>query len=293
MTPSITVAIPLHASARWIDNVVANVRALPPMVSEIIISDQTCLDDAANRIRARLADDRRVHVRAAPAGLSFVEHYHQLLESARGDLFMWMPHDDLFDPDWVPRLAAALAANPQAWLAFGGLIWIDADDDATIPSQRPFPKPRIVSRNNAVRMFLAAQTWVAFRGLMRREAIIRAGLRMDPAESLVEVDLEWVLAIALRSKLVRDDGVLTWKRRYPGSASTTLEWHSQRRASNVRAGLRMLSLHGPGGLEGLVLRATVYAVGGAMAVRAQVARRLPPAAKRWLRQLGSGFRSTT
>lgn len=175
MMPSVTVAIPLHGSARWVENVVANVRALPPLVTEVLISDQTCLDDAADRIREHLADDARVRVRARPAGFGFVEHYQWLLEEASGELFMWMPHDDIFEPAWVPTLVAALAEHPRAWLAFGRLEWVEADG-VTPVERAPFRLRRgRLDPWTSVRMLLVGRSYHAFRGLFRRRAVLAAG----------------------------------------------------------------------------------------------------------------------
>jgi hypothetical protein len=255
--PTVTVAIPLHRSAEWVDNIAANVRALPPMVTEIIISDQTCVDDAAEQLRVRLADDPRVVVRDDAAGLGFVEHYHVLLETAHGDLFMWMPHDDIFDPLWVPMLAQALAEHPRAWLAFGRLEWVQIDgvtpDEAGGKLRFPFRAGQM-SDWAALRMMLGGWTGYAFRGLFDRRKVLAAGLRMEPDAAFVGVDREWVFAVALHSALVYNDQPVTCKRAYPGSTSTLPAWRQQHRGHNDDAAIAVLRRHGPGGARGLAMR---------------------------------------
>lgn len=254
MTPTVSVAIPLHGSARWVDNVAANVRALPAMVTEIIISDQTCLDDAADQLRIRLADDPRVTVLAEAAGLGFAEHYQLLLEAAGGELFMWMPHDDIFDPGWVPILAAALAAHPQAWLAFGRVRDVEIDGVTPLHGRRfPF-RPGMITGRASVRMMVGGWSWVPFRGLFRRREVLATDLRMDPESCLTAIDTEWVFAVALQSGLVYEDRATTWKRRYPGSTHTSPLWQSQRRGDTAQAAVALLAQHGPSGLSGVALR---------------------------------------
>jgi GT2 family glycosyltransferase len=286
MTPTVTVAIPLHGSARWVENVVANVRALPPVVTEILISDQTCLDDAADRISERLADDARVSVRARPAGLGFVDHYQLLLERATGDLFMWMPHDDIFDPSWVPTLVAALAEFPSAWLAFGRLQWVEADGVTPVPRAHYRLRRGRLRRWSAVQMLLVGRTFHAFRGLFRRRAVLAAGVRMNAETSVTGVDQEWVFTVALRGGIVYDDRTITWKRRYAGSTATTAEWRRQHRGSRAQAAVHLLRQHGPGGLSGLALQARPTLLHAAQLARLEVARRLPAGVKarlkRWL-----------
>jgi GT2 family glycosyltransferase len=288
MTPTVTVAIPLHGSARWVENVVANVRALPPLVTEVLISDQTCLDDAADRIRERLADDPRVSVRARPAGFGFVDHYQWLMEEASGELFMWMPHDDIFDPTWVPTLVDALAEHPQAWLAFGRLQWVEVDG-ATPIEREPFPLGRgRMDLWTAVRILLVGRSYHAFRGLFRRRAVLAAGVRMNAETSITNVDQEWVFAVALLGGIVYDDRTVTWKRRYTGSTATTAEWRRQHRGSNGQAAVHLLRQHGPGGWRGFVLQASAHLFDAAQRARLKIAQRLPAGVKvrlkRWLRR---------
>ncbi len=279
MAPTITVAIPLHGSARWVDNIAANVRALPKMVTEIVISDQTCLDDAADQLRVRLADDPRVVVRAEPGGLGFADHYQLLLETGIGDLFMWMPHDDVFALDWVPILASALDAHPEAWLAFGQLHDVEVDGVTPI-AVLPFTfRPGLIAGRTAVRMMVEGLSWVPFRGLFRRREVLAAGLRMDPAACHTAIDSEWVFSVALRSGLVYDDRATTWKRRYPGSTHTSPLWQSQHRGDTTLAAVALLAQHGPAGFNGAALRSYARRARSLHRLRARVSRVTPPRAK--------------
>jgi GT2 family glycosyltransferase len=294
MQPRITVAIPLHGSVRWVDNVVRNVRNLPSMVTEILISDRSCLDDAADRIRARLLDDPRVKVRAAADGLDFFAHYSNLLEQADGDLFMWMPHDDIFDSQWVPTLAAALEVHPEACLAFGQLHLVEADGVTPRVSRlRPFfSRPSgVLSQTSATRMMLSGYSWAAFRGLFRRSRVLEAGIRLEPGR-LIAADLEWVFAIALRSALVYDSRAITWKRRYAGSTSDSVEWRQQNRGRPRDAALAILAQHGPRGFRGLALRLFVRSWSIPHRLRSRVASVLPASLKRRIRAVARWWRAS-
>jgi GT2 family glycosyltransferase len=258
MGNTITVAIPLHASAKWVDNVVSNVRRLPAMVTEILISDQTCLDDAAEQIRSLLFDDLRVKIYADPRGMQFHEHYQFLLEQANGTYFMWMPHDDIFEPSWVPTLAKALDQHPEVWLAFGQLK-IDQENGITPESRIPFAfKSGTLSLRTTIRWMISRWSFIAFRGLFRREKVLSAGIKMDPATSLVPIDIEWVFTVALHGTLVYDSNTITWKRRHPDNTHKTQAWKSQRRGNELQAAIALLKKYGPKGINGMILR--LYAI---------------------------------
>lgn len=256
--PTVTVAIPLHGSAPWIDNVVANVRALSPMVTEIIISDMTCIDDAADKLRIMLADDLRVRIKAEAKGLGFAEHFQFLLESAKGEFFMWMPHDDIFNSDWVPVLSNALVNHPEAWLAFGQLHCVKVDGNTPLWSMILPAKRGLISRTRSMRLMMGGYIWSPFRGLFRRQQVLTANIRMNPEDSLTAIDTEWVFCVALYGHLVYDDRAVTWKRLYEGSTHTTDEWNSQQRASLKEAAINLINKHGPHGLEGCLLKLSIH-----------------------------------
>jgi hypothetical protein len=253
MYTTITVAIPLHKSSMWVDNIVANVENLSPLVTEILISDQTCLDDAADQLRIRLAGNPRVIIHSRASGLGFAEHYQYLLESASGDLFMWMPHDDIFEPSWIPTLAAALEEHPEAWLAFGKLHTVEVDGVTPLwPLILPV-QPGLLSLRQAIRMMVFWTIWSPFRGLFRRKNVLDAKIPMDPVNSLTAIDIEWVFTVALHGKLIYNNNTTTWKRLYEGSTHRTTLWQEQMRGNVQQAAIRILDQYGPGGMYGSLL----------------------------------------
>jgi hypothetical protein len=251
MAPTVTVAIPLHASAPWVDNVVENVRALPPSVTEIVVSDRTCVDDAASRLQALIADDPRVTVVADPVGLGWEDHFQLLLDEAAGELFTWMPHDDVFESSWVPTLVAALEANPEAWLAWGRIECVERDG-VTPAGAWPDPRSGLIQGWDALRMMLHGEIGQPFRGVFRRQEVLDAGVRLRASDGFHGVDQLWVLAVALESALVHDPGTVTVKRFYPTSACAT--WGAERPGAHEQEALAVLREHGPGGLVGLAMR---------------------------------------
>lgn len=253
---TVTVAVPLHRSARWVEPVVDNVRALPPDVTEVVVSDRTCVDDAAAVLRERLADDPRVHVVAEPRGIGWEDHYQLLAEEAAGELFMWMPHDDRFDASWTSTLAAALEARPEAWLAFGHVACVEVDG-VTPSGDWPHPPPGVVAGWGALRMVLQGEMGMPFRGLWRREAVLDAGVRLAPRPDFHGVDVLWVFEVALRSALVYDERTETHKRFYPDS--TFASWPAEQPGAHEEEVLALLHRFGPGGVEGAAMRAVTRA----------------------------------
>ena len=248
MENRVTVAIPLHNSKRWIENIVSNVRRMPPEVTEILISDQTCVDDTAMTLKQRLLDDPRVKVLYGPNGLGFVDHYQMLLEVAEGDLFMWMPHDDVFGSDWVPHLLESLKKYPSAWLAFGDIRLARANRyfDLIPMKSHPLPfRPGQFSLWKSIDFHNSGWSHFAFKGLFRRKEVLAANIRMEPDHSTIWVDHEWVFSVAMHGNLVFDNRVTLTKRMHDSNTYRTDSWKSQRRGSHLESALFILEKYAP------------------------------------------------
>jgi hypothetical protein len=203
---STTVAIPMHASCPFVDVISANIAALPEDV-EIILSDHTRVDDAIERLHGRHADDPRVRFVAASDGIGIVDHYNRLLREARGEYFMWMPHDDTFAPEYVPLLRTALDANPSANLAFGRLRPIGLDGETLLDklnacAEPPIELGRLPRVDEAIYLWQYWGIWIPYRGLMRRREVLRRKLflRHGPREHWH--DQTWVFAMTVLAPIV-------------------------------------------------------------------------------------------
>jgi hypothetical protein len=224
MSATVTVCIPLHNSARWVENVVSNVRQLPPSVTEILVSDRTMSDNAAAVLRDRLADDPRVRVIEERRGCWWPEHCQLLLDEAAGDLVMLLPHDDNPDATWVPDLVAALDRHPGALLAFGRITLVDEDGRTPRRWQPRHPAPGLISADQAINLLVADGAWLGFRGLHRKQALRNACLTLAtpprfPRRGYWGVDQLWVFAMALSGGVIYEPAVGVRKRMHAHSAT--------------------------------------------------------------------------
>lgn len=248
MENRVTVAIPLHNSLRWIENVLSNVRRMPPEVTEILISDQTCVDDAAIRIKQQLSDNPRVKVIFGKTGLGLVEHYQMLLEIAEGDFFMWMPQDDVFGSRWVPTLLESLINHPSAWLAFGEIRYAETADGMNVIPKKNYPlpfNPGLFSIWQSIDFLNSGWAHYAFKGLFRRRKVLEANIRMDPDHSTIWVDHEWVFSVALHGDLYFDNRIALLKRMHDSNTHRTESWIRQVRGSHLESALKIIDKYAP------------------------------------------------
>ena len=224
--PLVSIGIPLYRSRRFVDRITRNIEAIAYPNVEVIVSDRHSDDDAAWQVAARFAREPRVRTVRAADRLTWVEHYNRLLEDASGEYFMWMPHDDEFPAGYVPALVGALEAHPEAVLALGRIERVDLDgrplDDRRERQPRASRLPGPWSPRLAPRLLVGRETEEPFRGVFRREAVVRARLSIRPTPGNVAADTYWVFAMALLGPFCFVDGCFCRKTYYP--ASTHAQW---------------------------------------------------------------------
>ncbi|RPH79930.1 MAG: glycosyltransferase family 2 protein [Nitrospiraceae bacterium] len=201
--PLVSIAVPLFRSRRFVADIIANLDAIEYPNVEIILSDRHGEDDAVDVLAEHFKDDSRVRVLVAHDRLNWVEHYNLLMQSSSGKYFMWMTHDDLYPGAYVSQLALALEGHPEVVLAYGRLKTVSLDGSpvpVAIESVPPVGARDLWSAQVALRLLFFWNIWVTFRGLMRRETVMQSSLFIRPTLDLVEADVYWAFAIALKGR---------------------------------------------------------------------------------------------
>lgn len=114
------------------------------------------LPSRCGRFELRLVEPGRPLARAAAANRALAE--------ARGDWLIFLDDDDLFDADHVARLRAALAARPQARVAYAGVRLQHADGSPAGELDEPFDATRLWLGN-----YLPIHAVMFHRGLLGDE----------------------------------------------------------------------------------------------------------------------------
>jgi len=201
--PLVSVMVPLFRSKRFVPGIIANVEAIDYPNVEIILSDRHGEDDAADVLARHYKTDSRVRVLVAHDRLNWVDHYNLLMRAASGKYVMWMPHDDSYPGEYVSQLVSALEHDPDAVLAYGRLETI-AVDGCPVPgpvrSALPVDSDDVWSVRVALRLLFFWNIWITFRGLMRREIVMQSRLFIRPTLDLVEADVYWAFALALKGR---------------------------------------------------------------------------------------------
>lgn len=230
------VAIPLHRSRPWLDNIAANVRRLAGHAA-VTISDATGEDDSLALLQVELASLPGL-AWLGPRSIErgWVSHCNDLLERSAEEFFAWLPHDDEIDADWVTRGESRLDAIPDAVLALGTMEPVH-EPGVTVGGMRIEPFPPFSASDKTARVQRALEECLlgdtsllgaAFRGVIRRTLAAPLPRTGDDGEWS---DVLWAVRMLTRGPFVAIPSAYG-KRWHP--ASTHASWGDARQRVELR-----------------------------------------------------------
>jgi glycosyltransferase involved in cell wall biosynthesis len=250
--------MPAYKSVVFIEPVLASLAAQTYPNLHVLISVDVCSDGTAELCQAFAERHPNVTVIRQEQRRGWIRNSNALLRAADGDFVFFAFHDDPLEPRYVERLVAAFDAHPRAAVAFSdmhvsyGVAAYDALEG-------------IADRFERIRrlMFVYGRWWVPFRGLVRSEALRRAGNLRPLAFGEESADWLWLLRLAREGEFVR----------VPEPLITKVE-----RDAGVAAGWRRSRRH-----QFAVQRALLWVIRTSRVTPVQEARLYMALFKSWLR----------
>lgn len=234
--PLVSLAIPLYRSKPFQPIIVENLERLNYSNLEILISDRHGEDNTLDALAERYAGDPRFLFFKASDRLNWREHYNRLLQRARGDYLLWMPHDDSYPSNYIPDLVDALEANPDAVIACGHMKMINLQGEPLTDPVLPFERVAAGewSPRMPLRLLMFWDLGRPFRGLVRLAPIRRAGLIIRPTYENSWADICWVFGAALLGRLHFASNCYCIKRYHPASADVQVHATRRHRMDHLR-----------------------------------------------------------
>lgn len=235
LEPRLTIAIPLHGGAKWIEGILDTV-AKAPEWSRVVLSDATHLDDAVESLAGACRGDDRVEAISRPETLGWVDHANLLLEEAQTDYFCWMPQDDLVSPEeYFELLVAALDENPDRILAFPTVLRelevgrLRQRSIGEVPYQSPpFELGEEPPELEAVRML---REWNMALGCWR--GVFRTRLARPIPQTDDCADVAWTFSMALEGNFIGVEQARYLKRFHGKNAHHSMRWQGMPEALEV------------------------------------------------------------
>jgi len=180
---------------------------------ELIVSDNASTDGTEDICRAYAAKDSRIRYLRLPRNIGATPNHNLVLAKARGELFKWASHDDLYGRDLLRLCVEALDEHPEMILAHSGQAVIDGDGKVKVPYEYTLHTDS-PSAPKRFRSLLFEPGGDDFYGVLRTDVL----RRVKPMDSYHHADRTFVAEIALHGPFHQVPQLLYFRRDHPTRA---------------------------------------------------------------------------
>jgi glycosyltransferase involved in cell wall biosynthesis len=129
----VSVGLPVYNGEDYVVQAIESILKQTFVDFEFIISDNCSTDRTEDICQAFARSDPRIRYYRQPGNRGATANENFLVAEARGEYFIWINHDDIYDSTLIERAARVLDARPEVVVAYGRMITIDS---AGVPLQQ-------------------------------------------------------------------------------------------------------------------------------------------------------------
>jgi glycosyltransferase involved in cell wall biosynthesis len=129
--PRLSIGLPVYNGEKYLAGTLDSLLGQNYEDFELIISDNASTDGTAEICRRYGKQDSRIRYIAQPRNIGCIPNHNFVIKQARGELFKWASHDDLYARDLVRLCVDALDEHPQVVLAHSRSAMIDSAGTVT------------------------------------------------------------------------------------------------------------------------------------------------------------------
>ena len=130
--PRLSIGLPVYNGENYLAESIAALLGQTYEDFELLISDNASTDETASICARYEAQDPRVRYFRQARNIGCAPNHNFLVGQARGELFKWASHDDLYACDLLGRCVDALDKYPHAVLAQSFTALIDGSNTVTM-----------------------------------------------------------------------------------------------------------------------------------------------------------------
>jgi glycosyltransferase involved in cell wall biosynthesis len=130
ITPRLSVGLPVYNGENCLAESLEALLGQTYEDFELIISDNASTDDTAGICHRYQKQDSRIRYVRQPRNIGCAPNHNYIVQQARGELFKWASHDDLYARDLLKRCVDALDEFPHVVLAHSWTATIDGSGTA-------------------------------------------------------------------------------------------------------------------------------------------------------------------
>lgn len=129
--PRLSIGLPVYNGEQYLSESLDALLGQSYEDYELIISDNASTDGTEDICRRYLAKDPRIRYVRQPRNIGCAPNHNFVFQQARGELFQWASHDDLYGRDLLLRCVEALDEHPHVVLAHAWTAMIDGAGNVT------------------------------------------------------------------------------------------------------------------------------------------------------------------
>ena len=214
--PRLSIGLPVYNGEKYLAEALEALLGQSYEDFELIISDNASTDGTAGICCRYEKQDSRVRYVRQPRNIGLVPNHNFVVGLARGELFQWAAHDDLYARDLLKRCVDGLDENLQAVFAHSWAVMIDSS--ATPTKLTKFPEanasPRAPERFRSM-LYSGARN---FYGIVRTDVLRRTPLH----DSYHYADMTIVTEFALHGPFYQVPDGLYFRRDHPDQPRRTV-----------------------------------------------------------------------
>lgn len=212
-TPRLSIGLPVYNGAEYLAQSLDALLGQTYADFELILSDNASTDDTEEICRQYVARDARIRYLRLPRNIGAAPNHNLVLDQARGELFKWASHDDLYGVELLRVCVDALDEHPDAVLTHTGQAIIDRDGIVTVSVDYPHTtdSPSAAER---FRSLLVNPGGDDFYGVIRTEVL----RRVTPHGSYHHADRVFVAELALHGRFHQVPHLMYFRRDHPTRA---------------------------------------------------------------------------
>ena len=129
--PRLSLGLPVYNGENFLAESLDALLAQTYTDFELIVSDNGSTDGTQEIAERYAGQDSRVRYVRHPVNKGSTFNHNVTIELARGELFKWVSHDDLYHPELLQRCVEAIDARPEIALAHAWTAFIDDTGQVT------------------------------------------------------------------------------------------------------------------------------------------------------------------
>ncbi|MGH3834148.1 MAG: glycosyltransferase family 2 protein [Pseudonocardiaceae bacterium] len=211
--PRLSIGLPVYNGEQYLTEALDALLGQSYEDFELIISDNASTDGTEDICRRYLAQDPRISYVRQPRNIGAAPNHNFVFRQARGELFKWASHDDLYARDLLLRCVEVLDEHPHVVLSHAWQAIIDGAGTVTQSVDYRLATDSLRAPDR-FRALLFAAGGDDFYGVIRADVL----RRIAPHDSYHHADRTIVAEIALHGPFYQVPELLYFRRDHPTRA---------------------------------------------------------------------------